>query len=155
MNPRPKACLHGFLRAHPWFWDSPRRTPHGGLAATVASFLRAAPQSFDVLVPRFNDTVCLTSGRSGTARGITPRKRIRYCQLLFFPVVARCRVRGSLTVYSFTPVETRTPPCVPPIHAGEARVPSPASRRARRRRRACRAGACPGTGPAPASSARP
>ena len=131
-------------------------SPHAPWRACgYGSFIfTGSASSFGVLVPRFNDTVCLTSGRSGTARGITPRKRIRYCQLLFFPVVARYSPRLAYRAFIHSRRNQNTP-MWPPIHAGEARVPFRAWRRARRRRRACRAGACPGTGPAPASSARP
>lgn len=38
MNPCPKACRSGFLRAHSGIWDSPRQTPPDGLMPTVASF---------------------------------------------------------------------------------------------------------------------
>ena len=81
-------------------------------AYTFSSFiLRASSQSFDGLVPHDHDAGNRIRGQFGPTRGIKPRKTIRYCQLLFFPVVARFRGRGSLTQTSKTPVETGTPPC--------------------------------------------
>ena len=50
------------------------------------------------------------AGRPGWRRGVRPRKRNRYCQFLFFPVVARYRVRGSLILSPTTPVETGSSP---------------------------------------------
>ena len=110
-NPRPKARLYGFLRAHLRFWDSPRRTPHSRLTATVASWLRVTSQSFDALVPHIADAGIHTCGQCGPTHGLRPRKTIRYCQLFFVPVDTRYRGRGSLTISSTTPVETSAPPC--------------------------------------------
>ena len=50
------------------------------------------------------------AGRPGWRRGVRPRKRNRYCQFLFFPVVTRYRVRGSLILSPTTPVETGSSP---------------------------------------------
>ena len=56
-----------------------------------------------MLVPCENDAGILSRRRSGPTRGIKPRKRNCYCQLLFFPVLTRYRVRGSLILPPISP----------------------------------------------------
>ncbi len=98
--------------------DAPRR------AWAYGSFIfTGAPQSLSVLVPRDHDVDGRIRGQFGSTRGITPRTLNRQCQLLFFPVLTRYRVRGSLTRSSSTPVETGTPPCVAAVaHSSRPRL---------------------------------
>ena len=88
----------------------PAARPYGRLAVSVASSMPASSQSLDGPVPHFTDAGISGSGRLSPTRGVKPRKRNCYCQLLFVPVVARFRVRGSLTKSPMIPVETSTPP---------------------------------------------
>jgi len=82
-------------------------------AAGLGSFiLPGSPQSLGGPVPHIIDAGGSSRERLGpTFRGLRPRKlNSDCCQLFIFPVVARYRGRGSLSMCPTIPVETSAPP---------------------------------------------
>ena len=111
-------------------------------ASGFGSFMvPVTPQSLSVPVPHFNDVGCSSSERLSPARGIKPRKRIRYCQLILISLLlTRSEYAARFSYPRRSPSKPVRPltVCVPAW-----RGLCHASRHVPRRQRVCRADAYP------------
>ena len=109
MNPCPKILQQDFLRAHSAVWFPPSGRPRKD--CRQGSFIIT-----DRVAKLKRDSCDLICRRSGPTRGIKPRKRNCYCQLLFFPVDTQFRVCGSLILPPLFPSKPDHP------HAGRLTI---------------------------------